>query len=60
MKSFDTNVAVRLIVEDEPKQCERAARAFRQGGVAAGGQIAAKRSAVALRAESFGSGVVRE
>ncbi len=36
MKSFDTNVAVRLIVEDDPEQCERAALAFRQG-VAAGG-----------------------
>lgn len=36
MKSFDTNVAVRLIVEDDPDQCERAARAFRRG-VATGG-----------------------
>lgn len=30
MKSFDTNVAVRLVVEDDPAQCDRAARAFRQ------------------------------
>lgn len=36
MKSFDTNVAVRLIVEDDPKQCERAAQAFRQGVVDGG------------------------
>lgn len=36
MKSFDTNVAVRLIVNDDPEQCERAAQAFRQG-VADGG-----------------------
>ncbi len=37
MTSFDTNVAVRLLVEDDPAQCERAERAFRsalaQGGV---------------------------
>jgi predicted nucleic-acid-binding protein len=37
MKSFDTNVAVRLVVEDDAAQCERAERAFRQavdeGGV---------------------------
>ena len=37
MKSFDTNVAVRLVVEDDPAQCERAERAFRralaEGGV---------------------------
>ena len=37
MKSFDTNVAVRLVVEDDPAQCERAGRAFREavdeGGV---------------------------
>ncbi len=26
MKSFDTNVAVRLVVEDDPAQCERAGR----------------------------------
>jgi len=35
--SFDTNVVVRLVVEDDPDQCERAARAFRRavtnGGV---------------------------
>jgi predicted nucleic-acid-binding protein len=30
MKSFDTNVAVRLIVMDDPGQCERAAQAFRR------------------------------
>lgn len=30
MKSFDTNVAVRLLVEDDPEQCERAGRAFRR------------------------------
>lgn len=30
MKSFDTNVVVRLLVEDDPAQCERAGRAFRQ------------------------------
>lgn len=36
MKSFDTNVAVRLVVEDDPMQCERAGRAFRQA-VAEGG-----------------------
>ena len=30
MKSFDTNVAVRLVVEDDPTQCDRAAGAFRQ------------------------------
>lgn len=29
MKSFDTNVALRLLVADDPAQCERAARAFR-------------------------------
>ena len=37
MKSFDTNVAVRLVVEDDPGQCERAGIAFRlavsEGGV---------------------------
>jgi predicted nucleic-acid-binding protein len=36
MKSFDTNVAVRLVVEDDPTQCERAERAFRRA-VAEGG-----------------------
>ena len=36
MKSFDTNVAVRLLIEDDPAQCERAERAFRQA-VAEGG-----------------------
>ena len=36
MKSFDTNVAVRLIVVDDVEQCERAARAFRRA-VADGG-----------------------
>jgi predicted nucleic-acid-binding protein len=30
MKSFDTNVAIRLLIMDDPAQCERAARAFRQ------------------------------
>ncbi len=30
MKSFDTNVAVRLVIEDDPEQCERAGRAFRR------------------------------
>lgn len=30
MKSFDTNVAIRLIVLDDPGQCERAAQAFQQ------------------------------
>lgn len=38
MKSFDTNVAVRLLVEDDPAQCERAVRAFRQA-VAGGGVL---------------------
>ena len=37
MKSFDTNVAVRLVIEDDPEQCERAGIAFRravsEGGV---------------------------
>lgn len=37
MTSFDTNVVVRLVVEDDPGQCERAAIAFRravsEGGV---------------------------
>jgi predicted nucleic-acid-binding protein len=36
MKSFDTNVVVRLLVEDDPAQCERAERAFR-GALAGGG-----------------------
>ena len=36
MKSFDTNVAVRLLVEDDPAQCERAGLAFRHA-VAEGG-----------------------
>lgn len=36
MRSFDTNVAVRLIVGDDPGQCERAAQAFRRA-IAAGG-----------------------
>jgi predicted nucleic-acid-binding protein len=36
MKSFDTNVAVRLLVEDDPAQCERAGAAFRRA-VADGG-----------------------
>jgi predicted nucleic-acid-binding protein len=36
MKSFDTNVVVRLLVEDDPPQCERAARAFREA-LAGGG-----------------------
>ncbi len=30
MRSFDTNVAVRLVVEDDAAQCERAEGAFRQ------------------------------
>jgi len=37
VKSWDTNAAVRLLVEDDPAQCERAERAFRRaidgGGV---------------------------
>jgi predicted nucleic-acid-binding protein len=37
MKSFDTNVVLRLVVEDDPAQCERAGRAYRaaiaEGGV---------------------------
>lgn len=37
MTSFDTNVVIRLLVEDDPLQCERAERAFRraieEGGV---------------------------
>lgn len=37
MTSFDTNVVVRLVVEDDPEQCERAGIAFRrcvsEGGV---------------------------
>lgn len=36
MKSFDTNVAVRLMVEDDVEQCERAAQAFRRA-IADGG-----------------------
>ena len=36
MKSFDTNVAVRLVVEDDLAQCERAEHAFRRG-IAEGG-----------------------
>jgi predicted nucleic-acid-binding protein len=36
MKSFDTNVVVRLVVEDDPDQCERAERAFRRA-IAEGG-----------------------
>jgi predicted nucleic-acid-binding protein len=30
MKSFDTNVVVRLIVKDDPEQCERAEQAWRR------------------------------
>jgi predicted nucleic-acid-binding protein len=30
VRSFDTNVAVRLLVEDDPAQCVRAERAFRR------------------------------
>jgi predicted nucleic-acid-binding protein len=30
VKSFDTNVAVRLLVDDDPVQCARAERAFRR------------------------------
>lgn len=33
MTSFDTNVAGRLLVEDDPAQCERAERAFLQNMV---------------------------
>jgi predicted nucleic-acid-binding protein len=37
MRSFDTNVVVRLLIEDDPVQCERASLAFRRavddGGV---------------------------
>jgi len=29
VKSFDTNVVLRLVVEDDPAQCERAGRVFR-------------------------------
>ena len=36
MISFDTNVVVRLLVDDDAVQCERASRAFRQA-VADGG-----------------------
>ena len=36
MMSFDTNVAIRLLVEDDPAQCERAVRSFRQA-IANGG-----------------------
>ena len=36
MKSFDTNVVVRLVIDDDTAQCERAARAFREA-VADGG-----------------------
>ncbi|WP_437720391.1 PIN domain-containing protein [Sorangium sp. So ce861] len=36
MKSFDTNVAVRLVIEDDPDQCERAGRAFRRAVVEGG------------------------
>ncbi len=36
MKSFDTNVVVRLAVVDDPVQCERAACAFRHA-IANGG-----------------------
>jgi predicted nucleic-acid-binding protein len=36
MKSFDTNVVVRLLVNDDRAQCERAERAFRKA-VAEGG-----------------------
>jgi predicted nucleic-acid-binding protein len=49
MTSFDTNVAVRLLVEDDPAQCERAERAFRQA-VAEGGVFF---SAVVLVEGSF-------
>ncbi len=36
LKSFDTNVAARLVVLDDPAQCERAAQAFRRA-IANGG-----------------------
>ncbi len=36
MKSFDTNVVVRLLVDDDPAQCARAERAFR-GAIGEGG-----------------------
>ena len=36
MTSFDTNVVVRLVVEDDPGQCDRAGEAFRRA-VADGG-----------------------
>lgn len=36
MRSFDTNVIVRLLVQDDPSQCERAGRVFQQA-VAEGG-----------------------
>ena len=36
MRSFDTNVAVRLIILDDPAQCDAAARAFRDAAAAGG------------------------
>lgn len=36
MTSFDTNVAVHLLVEDDPAQCERAESAFRRAVVEGG------------------------
>lgn len=36
MRSFDTNVILRLVIEDDPEQCERAGRAFERA-VAEGG-----------------------
>lgn len=42
MKSFDTNVAVRLVVEDDAEQCETAAQSFRRA-VADGGRIQLRR-----------------
>lgn len=36
METFDTNVVVRTLIKDDPEQCERAARAWRDA-VARGG-----------------------
>ena len=36
MKSFDTNVVVRLLIKDDPEQCERAGVAWRQAIIEGG------------------------
>jgi predicted nucleic-acid-binding protein len=41
MISFDTNVVLRLVVEDDPSQCERAATAFRSAVNGPGAFVAA-------------------